>query len=45
MPKPKKYPVYNPDTDGNYFEWILHTAALIRNQNKSGQGTHLPRPR
>lgn len=29
-----KYPVYNPDTDGNKFEWILRQADAMREQQQ-----------
>lgn len=30
-----KYPVYNPDTDGNKFEWILRQAYIMRESQQA----------
>lgn len=36
-----KYPVYNPDTDGNKFEWILRQADIMRESQQAD--AHRPR--
>lgn len=38
---PPKYPVYNPDTDGNKFEWILRQADIMRESQQDD--AHRPR--
>jgi hypothetical protein len=35
MNSQSKYPTYNPDTDGNKFEWILRQATALRERQES----------
>jgi hypothetical protein len=36
--KPIKLPVYDPDKDGNPFEWIVQMSARCRRGDINGQG-------
>ena len=31
----KKLPVYNPDKDGNPFDWIIRMSGLVRKQGQA----------
>lgn len=33
-----KYPIFDPEKDGNYFVWVLQTSARMRKENINGQG-------
>ncbi len=38
MAKPRKFPEYDAETDGNVFEWIITEAALLHEKQAKENG-------